>query len=204
MGALRSSGKHSSATEAVAQNVVYTHPTIDGLTDFILSIITNHDVPQSFGDSKSSIEALIAKYSTGLDTIKPTENEGYKDIVVLITGSTGNIGAQMLETLLQNNDISRVYALNRGSKSRSMFERHQARFEDKALDKELLASNRVVFVEGDASQDSLGLKADIFEEVRINSALASHLLTDGIDSTICNAHYSLRLEIGFQSHLVVI
>ena len=89
-------------------------------------------------------------------------------MVVLLTGSTGNIGSHILEALLRDSRILRIYAFNRPSPRQpevSLLDRHRERFEDKGFDKALLASEKLVFLEGDASQDDLGVSPLVLNEV---------------------------------------
>ena len=87
-------------------------------------------------------------------------------MVVLLTGSTGNIGSHILEALLREPRILRIYAFNRpSSRQVSLLDRHRERFEDKGFDTSLLASKKLVFLEGDASQDNLGVSSLVFNEV---------------------------------------
>ncbi|GAW10245.1 pre-mRNA-splicing factor ATP-dependent RNA helicase PRP43 [Lentinula edodes] len=88
--------------------------------------------------------------------------------------STGNIGAQLLESLLLKDSVVRVYALNRPSTRASMYERHRARFEDKALDISLLSSPKLVFLSGETSHGDLGLPEGVLGELRQNLTLIMH------------------------------
>lgn len=173
VGAMRSSDGLSKAAEAVSQNTVYTYPTIERLTRFLVGIVAD---PEGSGDArggKASIEEMIGKYSTGLQNVIPrpagdaTANPD-GGAVVLLTGSTGSLGSQILAFLLESGDVARVYALNRPSSgARTIEERHRARFRDRGLDVCLLGSKRVRYLEGDSAQDGLGLSPDIYEEVSL-------------------------------------
>lgn len=136
--------------------MIYSYPTIEKLADAALSVSKTHE---------ESIEEMISKYSQGLDVslpvpakVDPTQQ------YVLLTGSTGNLGAQVLESLLLNDSVARVYTLNRPSTKTSMYERHRARFQDKALDLSLLSSPKLVFLAGKTSQD-LALPEKTLKEV---------------------------------------
>lgn len=116
------------------------------------------------------MEEMIEKYSRGLDAPIP---QAAGDVVsgerrqeyVLLTGSTGNLGAQMLASLLSKDNVHRVYALNRPSTKASMKDRHRERFEDKALDISLLESPKLVFLEGETVHEDLGLSQERLNEV---------------------------------------
>src|SRR6266511_1194259 len=65
--------------------------------------------------------------------------------VVLITGSTGNMGSRVLVGLLKDEHVKTVYAINRPSAGKGISKRQMERFEDSGLDKELIRSSKVVF-----------------------------------------------------------
>lgn len=152
----------------VPQGVVYSHPTVERLARYILSLVNNIDPDASPAKTRPQlIEEMIEKYSQGLDAPFPppkiplnTEKHH-----VLLTGSTGNLGAELLAGLLSNESVHRVYALNRPSSKASMLDRHSTRFEDKGLDTSSLLSPKLVFLEGDSSNDNLGLPENLLDEV---------------------------------------
>ena len=110
------------------------------------------------------IEKMIAQYSNpNWPTIHGNPEPG---TVVLLTGSTGNLGSHILETLLRDPKILRIYAFNRHS-PRQPLDRHIERFENNGFDKSCLTSDKLIFVEGDTSQDNLGIDPSLFNEVCI-------------------------------------
>ncbi|KAJ3917166.1 hypothetical protein F5877DRAFT_91368 [Lentinula edodes] len=161
----------------VPQGVVYSHPTVERLARYIISLVNNLDADASPAKTRPQlIEEMIEKYSQGLDAPFPppeipinTEKHN-----VLLTGSTGNLGAELLAGLLSNESVHRVYALNRLSSKTSMLDRHSARFEDKGLDTSLLLSPKLVFLEGESSSDNLGLPENMLDELRKNLTLVIH------------------------------
>ena len=175
-GALRSSNERATikAAESVTQHTTYNYPTIESLSSFLVALVAN---PEGFTDSKSRkilIEEMIEKYGAGLNGIPQGIPSRISEAghVVLLTGSTGNLGAQILASVLQDDKIRRVYALNRPcSGSTSMLERHRERFEDRALDPKLLLLEKLVFVEGDSASPNLGLPENIYDEVNQSGVL---------------------------------
>ncbi|KAJ3824337.1 acetyl-CoA synthetase-like protein [Lentinula raphanica] len=162
---------------AITQNIIYNYPTISQLQEAILSIISNPDGhPEKNKTHEDLIEEMISKYSIGLD--EPLQQPALpfdpEKQIVLLTGSTGNLGAQLLASLLAKNTVARVYTLNRPSNKASMYDRHRARFEDKALDVSLLSSPKLVFLAGETSHDDLGLPQDVLNELRQNLTLIIH------------------------------
>ena len=165
-GALQStdSEKTKAAVTFINQNTVYSYPTIDRLTNYLVGLVADPNCTEV--DVKShvdQIETMIAQYSNPWPMVDGNSEPG---MVVLLTGSTGNIGSHILEALLREPRILRIYTFNRpSSRQVSLLDRHRERFEDKGFDTSLLASKKLVFLEGDASQDNLGVSSLVFNEV---------------------------------------
>ncbi|KIK64285.1 hypothetical protein GYMLUDRAFT_94733 [Collybiopsis luxurians FD-317 M1] len=176
VNALRKANRLASARE-VTQGLVYTYPSINSLTKAILEIYN----PSSDSSAKNThtklIEEMIEKYSQGLDVPPPCpkipfNNENHH---VLLTGSTGNIGAELLVGLVLTDSVHRVYALNRPSSSGlSIIDRHRARFEDKGLDDSILYSPKIVFLESEIFDDHLGVPQGVLHELQQNLTIIIH------------------------------
>lgn len=145
---------------------MYNHPSIESLAKYIINIIGLTQPEQDLSTRHQIIiEQMIETYSEGLGAIPTGNSEGHSDsVVVLLTGSTGNLGAQMLVSLIERNRVAKVYTFNRPSTS-SIFARHKERFEDKGLDAGLLSSDKLVFLEGELSKPNLGLSLNQYNEV---------------------------------------
>ncbi|KAJ3821631.1 putative aminoadipate reductase [Lentinula raphanica] len=176
VGALRKFEDPALARE-VPQSVVYSHPTVESLTRYILNLVNNRNGDETSAQTRSQIiEEMIEKYSQGLEDPPPSPQIPYLNQThhVLLTGSTGNLGAELLAGLLSNDSVHRVYALNRTSFKSSILDRHRSRFENKGLDASLLASPKLVFLEGEVSSDNLGLEDSMFNELRRNLTMVIH------------------------------
>ncbi|KAJ3758360.1 acetyl-CoA synthetase-like protein [Lentinula raphanica] len=193
--ALRNSGDSTlrGIVELFPSNFIYNHPSIQDLADYIVSPIrpegataTNNEA-----DDIRLIHAMIERYSKDLElSVSPVlnsqvaNNVGVNGIngtklshptsVVLLTGSTGNLGAQILSRLLRDCSVRLVYALNRRSIHGSLLARHERRFEDKGLDQAMLHTDKVVFLEGESSLPNLGLSHEVYDELRNNVTLVIH------------------------------
>lgn len=195
------------ANQVISNSTIYEHPTIDILAKFISGAVKDPDTFVLTSSSKTDIiEAMISKYSTGLNVPIPAVplQPGGK-LVVLLTGSTGNLGSQMLASLLLDSQVKTVYAFNRPtSGSKTIQDRQAERFVDKALDVSLLSSNRLIYLEGEASHRNLGLEEAVYHEV----CILTFVLELSI-SFICfeavrkyNHHNTQRLAIRFQPIVV--
>ena len=164
-GALQSTESEmtKAAVRFVNQNTVYTYPTVDRLTNYLVSLVADTNWTEDIKSHVDQIETMIAQYSNPWPTVNGNAEPG---TVVLLTGSTGNIGSHILEALLRDPRILRIYAYNRPSPRQvSLLDRHRERFEDKGFDKALLFSEKLKFLEGDASRNNLGLSSLVFNEV---------------------------------------
>ena len=159
VGALQSSNSPNAA-QLVTQSTIYANSTITKLAHFIVGAVTNPEHAVSTNSRVDEIERMIKKYSSA-------------DLVVLITGTTGNLGAQLVDVFLRDGRVKKVYTLNRPSSgAKDIKARHEERFMDKGLDISQLLDDRLVFLEGDASSVNMGLSDGIYEEVCIALVLS--------------------------------
>lgn len=169
MGSLRSSSdpQASKAVQRVTQNIVFSHPTIKQLSAHVAQLVSGADAGPA--SATSAIETMIDKYSSGLtDTPKPiSEDAASAGVhVVLLTGTTGGLGSCMLETLLKDQSVERVYAYNRPARgTMTIRDRQRDAFLDKGFELQLLQSDRLVYLEGDGALPKLGLSNEAYEEV---------------------------------------
>jgi hypothetical protein len=109
------------------------------------------------------MRALVRKYDSNF-SVHHGSLESHGE-VVLLTGSTGTLGSYMLESLLRLEGIEKVYAFNRAGPS-PLYVRQEASFLERCLDAGLLRSPKLVLLEGDASQESLGIEPEILAEMK--------------------------------------
>ncbi|KAJ7489282.1 putative aminoadipate reductase [Mycena latifolia] len=166
--------KDAQAAKAITQNLVYLHPTISRLSAYLESLVGGTATPAT-ASVEIQMEEMIAKYSPtpGHATTGGKPGIGQSPIV-LLTGSTGNLGSQILASLLTDDRVLKVYAFNRPSEQTTLAARHLDVFQERGLDTQLLASPKLVLVEGKAVQRDLGLHAELYEEIRNSVSLIIH------------------------------
>ncbi|EGO19943.1 hypothetical protein SERLADRAFT_418199 [Serpula lacrymans var. lacrymans S7.9] len=155
----------------IKQNIVYAHPTIKSLSLHLVSLVTDPTMISTTGsEEKERIEKMIETYTSGIKKIVPkslSDPKALPSAVVLLTGSTGGLGSFILANLLGRKDVERVYAFNRPSAEVSVADRQRRAFEDRALNTDLLASEKLVLVTGNAIQSAnLGLDPVLLEQIR--------------------------------------
>lgn len=130
------------------------------------------------GSEEDTMRDLLATYRGLIQDIpKPTAVDqrnglGTAPRSVLLTGSTGTVGTQLLHTLLNRDGIDHVYCLNRGNDGGSEAQRKSfahAGFATTPLD-----NNRVTFIKADLSQPLLGLTNDVYELLQSHVGLVIH------------------------------
>ncbi|KAJ4389355.1 hypothetical protein N0V93_006822 [Gnomoniopsis smithogilvyi] len=107
----------------LATNVVFDHPNLGLLSDHIKRLRQESDQNGSTArDSETTARAMVKKYVdlvTGADdgvngaTANHEKSASDNFHVVILTGATGSLGAQLLKLLLNRPDVSRVYCLVR-------------------------------------------------------------------------------------------
>jgi hypothetical protein len=134
LGALRRSSEPSviSAAQAFDNGFIYAHPTISAMTSAIVSLI-NPEEGIKAEDPTVAIRAMIERYSADLPSVKQTDAPRPEKHVVLLTGSTRGLGSQLLATLLADERVERVYALNRPLSGKTSLARHAETFHDRQV-----------------------------------------------------------------------
>ncbi|KAF4610126.1 hypothetical protein D9613_010407 [Agrocybe pediades] len=112
------------------------------------------------------MQDMLAKYSHDMkdvaelfphDNIKPAPGSAE---VVLVTGTTGTLGSNLLAKLLQDPAVSKVYAFNRpGASGETSHVRHRTAFARQGLSLPLLVSPKLVLLEGDLTKENFGLSS---------------------------------------------
>lgn len=86
--------------------------------------------------------------------------------VILLTGTTGSLGCNILAHLLSRNDVSQVFALNRQrTGDTSLIARQSTAFVSNGFSPSLSLSAKLVLIEGDLTQTNFGFTDDILPQV---------------------------------------
>ncbi|KAJ3517669.1 hypothetical protein NLJ89_g348 [Agrocybe chaxingu] len=199
-------------SNAIAQNTIYTYPTLERLADHVAGLINGSSSMAAqpevdlIHERINLIESMISKYQ--LKPVAGTSSDASK--VVLLTGSTGNLGAQILASLLKDARARKIYALDRPSRAsgKSILERHKEKFADKRLDVSLLMDEKLIFIEGELAKDRLGLSEEHYEELQLSVNVIIHtawrldfnLSLVSFESSIRGAHNLLQLARTSRTH----
>ncbi|KIW90834.1 uncharacterized protein Z519_08617 [Cladophialophora bantiana CBS 173.52] len=151
---------------SIMPSLIYENSTIARLSSALLAITRaeGHTIPKDFAKKRSeSIHAAIARHM-------PDFALDHKRVVVL-TGSTGSLGSYLLEALISDSRVERIYCFNRTSDAA---DRQAAGSSMRGLSGQFDPA-RVVFLRYDVSREDLGLDPDTYTKL-------STIVTDIIDN----------------------
>jgi Male sterility protein len=155
------------------RNVVYTNPSVNALTVYLLS----RSVPDTFdvlSATSERIRSTIAKYSSNFSRHQP----GPKSVdgkVIALTGSTGSAGSAILALLLNRSDVKRIYLLNRKGNERQDI-RQAKGFKERGLNPSMLEAKKgsIIYLDIDLARSDLGLEAGDYTDVSIQALLVDN------------------------------
>ena len=105
----------------IEPSVIYANPSVRSLARALNQMNKAPHIEPSLDPIHSVTESTVIKFSNYIEilasciinTPEPPYNYGGKPRVVLLTGSTGFIGAQLLQTLHRDESVSHIFCLNR-------------------------------------------------------------------------------------------
>lgn len=153
--------EHGENDPAVSLAFVYSNPTIAKLATAIDYLARPVQQITADNSEEGVMQDLLEEFTADLP-IRPRSSPSTDDLsCVILTGSTGSLGAYLLDTLLANKAIRRVFCLNRSANAR---ERQQSDARNRGLQQDL-AGPRVEFLHADLSKPLLGLAIDTYNEL---------------------------------------
>lgn len=140
--------------------ILYRHPTIEKLSDVLCSFL-NTGVHPDHTSGKSRVAAmneLVEKYTQQLQdsTVPIAEQETNAPRSIVLLGSTGYLGPQILTALLANPDIKSIYCLDRSANARA---RNEKAIRNAGAYTDTLFA-RVHFLRADLQRPQFGLSED--------------------------------------------
>ena len=142
----------------ITTSTVYMHPTIADLSKAIIQAVhpsLTNGVPAE-EDDISKMQDSLQKWSSDL----PGQNK-HSSMTVILTGSTGSLGSYLLDALLAEPKVNKVYCLNR---SHDAAERQMKSNSSRGLTMSL-TPDRVTFLQSDMSKPLLGLPKPTYDEL---------------------------------------
>ncbi|KAJ3492155.1 hypothetical protein NLI96_g174 [Meripilus lineatus] len=109
----------------------------------------------------------LARYSAGFPRKQPrfpSRNQGPGD-VILVTGTTGGLGCNILSQLCLDPRVKRIYALNRASIAEGLTERQSKALKKRGVLEDCLGDPKYQLVEACLSEPLLGINAQLYTEI---------------------------------------
>ncbi|KAJ7045929.1 putative aminoadipate reductase [Mycena alexandri] len=148
------------SVDQVTLDWIYEHPSIDAISAALFS--------PSLESSSITIQAMVDKYTLllhpriGGSVAVPTTPHA-----VILTGSTGTLGSQLLASLLGREQVGAIYCFNRPSNTgETLAERQDTAFRKQGLDVDVLKSTRVQLCLVDFTDSNMGLSSETVELIR--------------------------------------
>ncbi|RPD56588.1 acetyl-CoA synthetase-like protein [Lentinus tigrinus ALCF2SS1-7] len=161
-------GQSVEAAARIPMNIVFQAPTVMALTNAMLQALDSDRVHESTildpitpDELVELAEQLSADLPDRPSQLSPPASN--KD-VVLITGTTGGFGCDVLEHLLRHDEVELVYAFNRPGVD--VMERQRGRFVERGLDVGLLSSPKFQLVEAELDVPGFGIPTALLDEIR--------------------------------------
>lgn len=138
---------------SMSPRLVYAEPTLAAIASAVAAL-RNGNVPAGTS-GKSAVEKMLDLYESNSSnlpiTVRPPQEQP-EQVTVLLTGSTGSLGSYILDSLVRNGNVTKVFCLNRGPDNHERLQKVQAA---KGLSGVL--PSKVICIEGDVSKDYFGL-----------------------------------------------
>ncbi|CAL1699334.1 unnamed protein product [Somion occarium] len=159
-------------TRSISSGFVYQYPSIGALAGFLSRIAGSEHSDLGDVERVHSMLKMVERYSDSLFSHAPSTSSPLQDTVVL-TGTTGGLGATLLAHLVASPAIGRVYALNRHN-HQPLKERQRLALQLRGFDESIVNTEKIVLVETDLEKERMGLSPEVYEEIRISTTHVIH------------------------------
>ncbi|KAA1470564.1 acetyl-CoA synthetase-like protein [Dentipellis sp. KUC8613] len=152
-------------THKIPNGFVYEHPYVSSLASFLSSLVLGKKDEAEEMDKAAEMNAMVEKFTQNFPVHQPRLPDPALD-TVLLTGTTGGLGVNVLAHLIANPKVARVYAVNRKSNGKTLLERQKEALISRGLSSALATHEKVVLVEADIAAQNLGVSAGLYEELQ--------------------------------------
>ena len=141
----------------IRQNIIYEKPTIKELAAFLYGLQSG--LAQEAEDEISTMSALISKYSY-FEQHRPVRQE-----TILLSGTTGSLGAHILAQLLQQQHVKRIYCPVRAESATAAYDRVVNTLHSKGL-LPLNNLNKIIALPSDFSKADIGFPTSVIADLK--------------------------------------
>ncbi|KAF3049355.1 putative secondary metabolism biosynthetic enzyme [Didymella keratinophila] len=144
----------------VTAPIIYSNPSVNQLAQALSESVSKSNGQQALPLSREEkMDRMVRKYTMGMVPQKRSvsETEPSNKHTVIVTGSTGSLGTHILEQLLANPEVEKVYCLNRSdnaeARTKTSFNKHNHN---------ATSMSKAEFIKTDFGSDKLGLTDGIY------------------------------------------
>ncbi|TFY60143.1 hypothetical protein EVJ58_g5333 [Rhodofomes roseus] len=131
---------------------------------------------EQMGPKEKEMVSMLERYGKDLPAREASPEETDAKKVVLVTGSTGSVGAHLLVRLLHGSQCAKVYTLVRkGAYGQTAKARQKTALDSRGLDVGVIESDTLTVLEGDLLAYQLGLGAEVYSELAQTVTHVIHL-----------------------------
>ncbi|OTA69363.1 acetyl-CoA synthetase-like protein [Hypoxylon sp. EC38] len=153
----------------LSNNVVFEHPSVQKLASYLNSLRTGEELAET--DEITLMSNLIEKYSKFPQFVPGGQQPDGE--VVLLTGSTGSLGAHILSQLVLLPQVKKVYCLVRANAPEDAHSRVVSSLKSRNIFSTAV-TEKAVCLPSDFSQESLGLDPSTFDTLRSTLTTVIH------------------------------
>ena len=156
----------------LSNNIIYANPSINQLTVILTNFLKSGLVPihkNDYPKRNEEMSVLVERYTTSLPqrTLVQKKPRATAEVIAL-TGSTGSLGFHLLQKMIEDPTISRVYCLNRAVDAEQRFEQKSKKYADPQHYQKLM------FLTVNLARQDLGLTVVQMSELKANVDLIIH------------------------------
>ena len=160
----------------ISLSIIYTNPSIRALIQIIFRLLNENRCLQEL-EMQRSLEYeknLVAKYTARIDAIHeaaPVPNLSRRNHCVLLTGSTGIVGSHILEVLVNEPRVHKIFCLNRSADGETA---QRQKSEELGLPSATDTKGKATFYRVDLSQANFGLSAKQYQSIQSETTVIIH------------------------------
>lgn len=156
----------------VTPPIIYKNPSVKQLAQVLSHSVSNSNAQYKVSISREEkIDRVARKYTE--DMVRQMRSTGVTNTsskhTVIVTGSTGSLGTHILEQLLANSNVEKVYCLNRSddaeTRTKESFRIHNHN---------ATGISKVDFLKADFGSDKLGLSDEIYAHLLDTTTIFIH------------------------------
>ena len=166
---------------SLGQNIVYEHPSISQLAEYLLALRSGKLADVSLDQTHRTMLAMVDKWSAktlpvhSAKTSDPhARQNGQSGEVVVLTGATGSLGAHILHQLVTRLDVAQVVCLSRAADHQESLKRVRKSLSDRAITLSPEAQAKIMSFAADVNRPDLGLATEQVEMLRLHATAVIH------------------------------